>query len=84
MEGTDLSFVTTDELIEEMVKRFDSMVLAWVKSLDEAKDGREVVYSKYWGGRAAAIGLCDYAKEKILHECRNQFSEVEPDEGEDV
>lgn len=53
-EATGLEFFTTDQLSEELAKRFSALVIAGVHSLDP---NREEFFLDYRGGLTTCIGL---------------------------
>ena len=59
----DLSFVTTDELVEELRKRHDSMIFAYNKSMGDDED---VFGMWYYGGRFTAIGIAEKVKHNLI------------------
>ena len=63
--GVDLSFVSMDEIWEELKKRHDAVVLIDMISLDA---DREQSQTSYKGGKFVCIGLLEKAKAQIMKE----------------
>lgn len=59
----DLSLVDIDEIMAELAKRYDGVVLSCVRSRSKDTDER---YLNWRGGNITAIGLCRYAELKIM------------------
>lgn len=64
-EMTDLSLVPLDELIEEMRKRSDTLIIAYTKSLNKEN---EEVYFRYFGSKFTALGMVAHFQDKIAGE----------------
>ncbi len=61
----DLTLTSVDDMIQEIQRRHDSILVVTNKILDKDEDETIVVYN---GGRASCIGLAVYAKEFILND----------------
>ncbi len=62
-ESHSMEFVTTEELIEELKKRHDSVLFVGI--VNRASDADQ--YNLQWrGGTATAVGLARYAEQRIL------------------
>ena len=67
----DLELVSTDELFDELKRRFDGMIFHGVKN--KYKDSKEDTFFARWeGGGVLAIGLCEALKKRLLEEYKNQ------------
>lgn len=71
MSDTDLSFVTTADLWEELSKRSDAALLVFYKHKNE-KQGETFCY--YSGGVAHALGLAKYADAKLVYTLREDWN----------
>lgn len=63
LDADDLDLVSTEDLMDAIERRVQSYVLVVDKKMD-AKDSEQEIY--YSGGYIAAIGLCEYAKSRLL------------------
>jgi hypothetical protein len=61
----DLQLVSLEEIIDELEKRYDGFILAYVKTLDSKK---EEVEFQHRGGNMVALGLCEHAKNALLND----------------
>lgn len=59
----DLSFVTTDEIFEELQKRYDAVVLVGTRGMTETADATD----GYWaGGGLHCAGLCNWVIYRLM------------------
>ncbi len=59
----DLETVSTDELVDELQKRFDHVVFAAVKEMDQVHDASDV---RWKGSRLTCAGLAQWANRCLL------------------
>ena len=65
MPDVDLSLVDTDDLIAELKRRHDGLLV--VRMANQTTD-RGAVYHHFGGTAIAAVGLARYAEAAILHD----------------
>lgn len=68
----DLSLVLLDDLMDELKKRYDVFIFAYVNRLDNKE---EDVMLQYHGGRMACVGLSEMMKSKLMHELSDEMEE---------
>jgi hypothetical protein len=68
----DLSLVSTEDLICEIEKRFDGVVVATLKNLHSNDDGLEENLNWYKGGKSLCLGLAYQFIKKIERDFYNQ------------
>ena len=68
-EKPDLSLVLTEDIYNELKKRYDAFILT--TQATASKDKEDITIS-FHGGKAVAIGLCDWTKEAILEKGREE------------
>jgi len=69
-----LAFYTADELISELGKRTDCLVVVWVKTLSNEAEEYKFTFR---GSRTTAIGLLHRAEFGLLHELDLRQAEEE-------
>jgi hypothetical protein len=74
---TDLSLVSIDDMVDEIKRRSDCMVIA-VLTVEDKFD--PIVSCKYGDDFLKAIGMCEQIKKVIYH---NEYGEDEEAEDED-
>jgi hypothetical protein len=79
MHNIDLELADTDELISELVKRYDCTVFAALAIVNDREDGSVDHHATHvWSGTSlTCIGLAAELQQKILAK-RNDLSEREP------
>jgi ABC-type phosphate transport system ATPase subunit len=71
---TDLTFVSLEELIAELRKRYDVVLVGLIK--DKTKDDSRI--SCFWhGGRVANVGLAEHIKRRLLDDIDEDMEEVD-------
>ena len=75
----DLSFVTTDQLIEELMDRHDGLVIAREVQSDAKGEQTECFYD-FSGGVSRAIGLTERLKRHLLRGGWREQDDTEDDE----
>lgn len=79
-EDNPLAFFTSDELISEIGKRVECLVVVWVKSLSNNEEEYEFTFR---GSRTTALGLLHRAEFGVLNELDiKQAAEDDEEEGE--
>lgn len=75
MSDTDLALVSTDELLDELVRRHDAMIFAaYQDRTDELS-----MYSRRWhGGNIPCLGLARFVSLRIEDAC-NEMDILEED-----
>ena len=63
MTDPDLSLVSTDDLIDELCKRHDAILI--IRDREHTDDAGQMDYQSS-GSMAAAIGLATWAKHELL------------------
>lgn len=74
----DLSILPTDDLLDEMSRRFDSMVFLGYRE-NYYKKGSDNVLDRFHGDYPRMLGLCELLKDKVKGSMANNVSEA--DEG---
>lgn len=59
----DLETVSTDDLIDELQRRFDHSIFAGVKEMDDSHDASDV---RWKGSRLQCAGLSQWANRLVL------------------
>lgn len=73
MSGQDLELQSTDDLIQELLSRFDAAVFCGTKHMSDTEGSSEV----FWRGDfLPRLGLADFAKQVMFKE----YSLLEEDE----
>lgn len=62
---SDLSLISTDDLFEELVNRFDHLVISGIKYTKS--DGEYMVMRKWSGNRHTCLGLLTVLSQKIAN-----------------
>lgn len=79
----DLSYMTTDELVEELYRRFDGVVVV----TELKKSDREFEVQQFWGGRFGsityALGLVSRAITRLRHRINQQATAEDGYENDD-
>lgn len=71
MNNTDLTFVPTQELISEMARRHDGMIIAGIKFNTMANFS----LTKYWGGNHfVCLGILEDMKHQINRQGEKSFT----------
>lgn len=73
-EDGPLTFVTMDEIVEELRKRTSHFVLVTVR---DTTDQSDITNSWYGGGYHAAVGLCELTKAQLVKDYTDEFNERE-------
>jgi len=75
----DLSFVTDDELTEELQKRYEAVIIAVTR---KSRDGGSAYNTVWWykGSRAACIGLAEMTKDRLLNHKESEDDDDVPDD----
>ena len=60
----DLELTSTDELVDELRRRFDGLLVVTLHRPDQESEDKCV----YYKGPVVAIGLAEYAQRRILDE----------------
>lgn len=70
-QATDLTFIPTQELITEMAKRHDGLVIAGIKF----NTNSAFVLTKYWGGNHfVCLGMIEDMKHQINRQGERSFT----------
>lgn len=72
----DLSLIPIDDLVEELHKRSDCIVIGYIQGIDK---NNESVYINWYGSKFTAIGL----GERLINKIHSQIDEVEAQEDGD-
>lgn len=67
----DLELATTDEIVDELGRRYESVIVAYIAPRESGDEG-QLASRQYRGGWAAAIGLAEFFRQTTL-------SEIEPE-----
>ena len=70
---SELSLVSIDDLIAEIYRRTDALIIGYLQSLDKKQEATQFYY---FGGRYTAIGLARHMQMKIENEIREQKEEL--------
>lgn len=70
---TDLSFIETETLLNEVFNRFDAMVVMGIQK--RTKPNQDTYYRRWSGGNAFGVGLAEILKNIILEDYKtdNKF-----------
>jgi hypothetical protein len=78
----DLTFVTTEELIDELIKRHKALII--VRELaSPTGSGRTQTFYEYAGGLNTALGLAERARADIVETALQEGPIDEDDEGDE-
>ena len=69
---TEIELTSTQELIDEIAKRFDCYIFYGTKRNTKDVD---IYVSRYGGGKPACVGLCDLLKDDIIIHKREEFDD---------
>lgn len=69
---TDLSTITTVELIEEIKRREECGVICTCTTLDQDREGRRTMW---WGGKFTVLGMARFAQKGIEQDLINDAVE---------
>ena len=78
MNEFELSTVSLDDLLEELGKRFKSVVVSGVE--DTLADDKDHFYFNFMGGRIECLGLANWAVDRMKHHLELEATETEEDE----
>lgn len=75
---------TRDEIVEELSKRYEYLLLCTCRD-ETGKDdtGKEEITTDFVGGRATAIGLAVIARDELSAACRSHREIIDPAPEED-
>lgn len=76
-KDNDLNFVSTEELIKELINRHDGLVIVRNMKNKKRDESGRIIYD-YDGGLANAIGMMELAKSSWMHNW-NQMPELGDD-----
>ena len=71
----DINLVSTNELIGELLSRYDNSIFCGVKK--SVKEDEDYYDRHYLGDNEACIGLCDIVKSKILIDFEEEEGELD-------
>lgn len=74
-EVTDLSLVTTEDLTEELCRRFETAVVLGHSHWDE---DRHQYLQRTKGDHFALLGLCDSLKTRVMRSLQAKLDRSEP------
>ena len=71
---TDLELATRDELIDELAKRHETLVILAIRKGKTSDSNQE---RRIWwaGGACTAIGLCEVARRLMLSSCADEMND---------
>ena len=64
MEKTDLTFIATEDLTDELNNRFDGLIIMAIQ--DKTAKEQDTYYHRYKGGMARCMGLAEILKNIIM------------------
>ena len=71
---TDLELATSDELIDELAKRHETLVILAIRNGKTSDTNQERLI--WWaGGCCTAIGLCEVARRLMLSSCADEMND---------
>lgn len=62
---TDLEFISTDELLDELTRRFDHAVFSGSKEVDGLREATNV---QWRGDTLKCLGLAEWARDRMLRD----------------
>lgn len=74
LSSNEIGLISTDELIEELKRRYSRGIFAWSHELD-GQD--EEMGGSYWGGKASALGLAVYMEGVVQNELISDYEDGE-------
>ncbi len=69
--SVEIEFISTTELTEELVKRFDAIIIYGIQK-DLKGNNVSNYYDHFKGDQPTCLGLCDLLKEKIKEDFKDR------------
>ena len=69
----DLTFVDTEDIVEELIKRYDALVIVGAKFINV--NGSYNILKRYGGHPFVMLALLDIVKHEVAHDEAKRFKE---------